>query len=234
MFGPQLPLTRKLWVTLFETLQIKWEVKYFIKKSSCVFFPACVVYSCVFIIGRLNYYCIGKYPAYICIFLHESADDYITLQWTNEHSPLEKYISHTLFSKGLKSLWYWEMVLTGLLLPISSSRSQGVPTFAPPCKLVRDSSDRMRVPRSTTIFCTLSKSDSVVLITWSPSGYISARPECPDVPSSSCLLIKMWQLTKTHGVTENEPKVHIIRYITIALYSRKLQKQNFQKKSLDY
>ena len=76
MFGPQLPLTRKLWVTLFETLQIKWEVKYFIKKSSCVFFPACVVYSCVFIIGRLNYYCIGMYPAYICIFLYESADDY--------------------------------------------------------------------------------------------------------------------------------------------------------------
>ena len=37
MFGLQLPLTRKLWVTLFETLQIKLEVKYFIKKSSCVF-----------------------------------------------------------------------------------------------------------------------------------------------------------------------------------------------------
>ena len=49
-----------------------------IKKSSCVFFPACVVYSCVFIIGRLNYYCIGMYPAYICIFLHESAGN-ITL-----------------------------------------------------------------------------------------------------------------------------------------------------------
>ena len=40
MFGLQLPLTRKLWVTLFETLQIKWEVKYFIKKSSCVFLCA--------------------------------------------------------------------------------------------------------------------------------------------------------------------------------------------------
>ena len=39
----------------------------------------CVVYSCDFIIGRLNYYCIGMYPAYICIFLHESANDYITL-----------------------------------------------------------------------------------------------------------------------------------------------------------
>ena len=38
----------------------------------------CVVYYCDFIIGRLNYYCIGMYPAYICIFLRESADDYIT------------------------------------------------------------------------------------------------------------------------------------------------------------
>ena len=39
----------------------------------------CIVYSCVFIIRRLNYYCIGMYPAHICIFLYESADDYITL-----------------------------------------------------------------------------------------------------------------------------------------------------------
>ena len=29
---------------------------------------------------RLNYYCIGMYPAYICIFQHESADDYITIR----------------------------------------------------------------------------------------------------------------------------------------------------------
>ena len=27
--------------------------------------------------------------------------------WTNEHSSLEKYISHTLFSKGLRKGWYW-------------------------------------------------------------------------------------------------------------------------------
>ena len=38
----------------------------------------CVVCSCDSIIGRLNYYFIGMYPAYIYIFLHESADDYIT------------------------------------------------------------------------------------------------------------------------------------------------------------
>ena len=31
LFGLQLPLTRKPWVTLFEPLQIKWEV-YFVKE----------------------------------------------------------------------------------------------------------------------------------------------------------------------------------------------------------
>ena len=73
--------------------------------------------------------------------------------------------------------------------------------------------DRLRVPRSTTILCTLSKFDRVV-ITWSPSGYTPVRPECPDAPSFSCLLIKMWQLAKAHGVTRNEPKIHVICYIT--------------------
>ena len=68
----------------------------------------------------------------------------------------------------------------GLLLPISSSRNQEVPMLAPPCKLVRDTSDRLRVPRSTLILCTLSKSDRLVLITWSPSGYTPVVPECPD------------------------------------------------------
>ena len=53
-------------------------------------------------------------------------------------------ISHTLFSNGLMFPWcvkdggrdiYPER---SLLLPISSSGSQGLPTRAPPCKLVRD------------------------------------------------------------------------------------------------
>ena len=54
---------------LFWTLAIKWEVNIFLKKSICV------VYYCV------CYHCVGMYPAYICIFLHESEDDYITLSW---------------------------------------------------------------------------------------------------------------------------------------------------------
>ena len=104
---------------------------------------------------------------------------------------------------------------------ISSSCGQGVPTLAPPCKLVRDPSDRLRVPRSTAILCSLSKSDRVVLITpSSPSGYTPVRPECPDTPSSSCLLIKMWQLTKAHRVTRNQPKIHVICYITIQIFRR--------------
>ena len=93
-----------------------------------------------------------------------------------------------------------------------------MPTLAPPCKLVRQAPDRLRVPRSTVILWTLSKSDREVLITWSPSGYTPVRPECPDAPSSSCLQIKMWQLTRAHGVTRNEPKIHVICYITKSYY----------------
>ena len=53
----------------------------------------------------------------------------------------------------------------------------------------RDTSDWLRVPCSTAILCTLSKSDCVVLITWSPFGYSPVVPECPDratVYSSKC------------------------------------------------
>ena len=141
------------------------------------------------------------------------------LQWTN--TLLYKNISLILFlEKGSLFVIIWEIdgaiiySERGLLLPISSSRSQWVPMLAPLCKLVRDASHRLRVPRSTAILCTRSKSDRAVLITWSPSSYTPVRPECPDAPSSSCLLIKMWQLPKAHGVTRNEPKIHVICYIT--------------------
>ena len=96
-----------------------------------------------------------------------------------------KYISHTLFSNGFLFLWCvrdgWRDIYSerGNLLPISFSRSQGVPTFAPPCKLVRDASDRLRVPCSTAIHCILSKSERVVLITWSPSSFTPVVPNSP-------------------------------------------------------
>ena len=137
------------------------------------------------------------------------------------HFFIKKYISHTLFSKGwmflrcVRDEWRDIYSERGLLLSISSSRNQRVPTLAPPCKLVRDASDRWHVPRSTAILCTLSKTDRVVLIMWSPSSYTPIRLECPGVPSSSCLLIKIWQLTKALGATRNEPKIHVICYIAL-------------------
>ena len=66
------------------------------------------------------------------------------------------------------------------LLPIYSSRNQGVLTLAPPCKPVRDAPDRLRVPRSTAILCIMFISERVVLITWFPSGYTPVVPEWPD------------------------------------------------------
>ena len=52
--------------------------------------------------------------------------------------------------------------------PISSSGSQGAPTFAPPCKLYRqrrpNASDQLCVPGLTLDSLPLSKSNHVVLI----------------------------------------------------------------------
>ena len=115
----------------------------------------------------------------------------------------------------MRDVWRYIYSKRGLLLPISSSRSRGVLTLAPPCKLVRDASGRLRVPRSTVILSTLSKSPRAVLITWSPSGYTPVRLKWPGALSSTCFLIKMWQLTKAHGVTRNETKIHVICYITV-------------------
>ena len=129
-------------------------------------------------------------------------------------------ISHTLFSKGLMFMWcvrdWWRNIYSErgpLLLPISSPRSQGVPTLPPPYKLVRDASGRLRVPRSTAILCTQSKSDRVILITCSPSGYTPVRPECPEHAVIS-LFTQHNSLSKHTGVTRNEPKIHVKCYIT--------------------
>ena len=95
----------------------------------------------------------------------------------------KKYISHTLFLKGLMFLWCVRDGWRDILRERTTSSHiffQGVPTLAPPCKLVRDASGRLRVPRSIAILCTQSKSDRLVLITWSPSSYTPVRPECPD------------------------------------------------------
>ena len=103
--------------------------------------------------------------------------------------------------------------------PISSSGGQGVPTLASPCKPYRqrrpNASDRQRVPGST-LDSLHSKCDRVV-ITWSPSGCIPVGPDCPDALPYPCLLITTWQLVKEHRVTRNEPKIHVICYITLCI-----------------
>ena len=135
-----------------------------------------------------------------------------------------KNISLVLFSKRRPSFVVsWEIdgetySLRDEFFPYLFSGSQEVPTLAPPCKLVRDASGRLRVPRSTAILCNLSKSNRVVL-TWSPSCYTPVRPECPDALPFSCLLIKMWQLAKAYGVTRNEPNIHGICCITSVIFS---------------
>ena len=102
------------------------------------------------------------------------------------HFFIKIYLTHFILERVDVSVvcerWIEKHILSerGLRLPISSSRNQGVPTSAPPCKLVRDVSARLRVPRSTAVLCTQSKSDLVVLITWAPSGYTPVVPECAD------------------------------------------------------
>ena len=104
--------------------------------------------------------------------------------------------------------------------PISSSESQKVPTLAPPCKPYRQRRPNPLIGcvslARLSILCTLSNSDRVV-ITWSPSSYTPVGPDCPDALSSPYLLITTWQLVKAHGVTRNEPKIHVICYITLRL-----------------
>ena len=97
----------------------------------------------------------------------------------------------------------------------------------------RDTSGWLCILRSTAILSTLSKSDCMVLITWSPSGYTPVVLDCLIVLSYPCLLITAWQLVKTHGVTRNEPKIHVICYITVG-NMHQLIRSTFSEKSARY
>ena len=125
-----------------------------------------------------------------------------------------RYISHFILER-VDILWCvrdeWRNIYSEReLLPISSSRSHWVAMLAPPCKLVRDASGRQRVPRSTAILCTLSKSHQVVLLPVIHLFDLSA------LIVLSCLLIKTWLRAK-HTVS---PKIHSICYITLILGER--------------
>ena len=142
----------------------------------------------------------------------------------NERNTLlyKKHISLILFSKGtqfvvsLRNRWRDIYSKRGLLLaPYLLSGAKEVPTLVPPCKSYRqrrlNASDRLRIPGSTpdsdwTLNLTAWFSYHVV-----PFGYTPVRPAYPDAPQSLCLL-----------VTRNEPKIHVICYITLAQTSSRI------------
>ena len=142
-------------------------------------------------------------------------------EWT--HFFIKIYLSH-LTHERVDVFVVWEMdgdtyiQREDFFFPYLLPGARGCQRLHPLASSSETSSVRLRVHRSTVILCTSSKSDHAVFITWSPSGYTPVRPECPDTPSSSCLLIKTWQLTKAHGVTRNEPKIRVICYIILPLF----------------
>ena len=133
-------------------------------------------------------------------------------------------ISHFILEKGPQFVVSWEIdgetytQREDFFFPYLLPGARG-------CQLLRplaswDTSDRLCVPHSTAILCTLSKSDHVVLIMWSSSSYTPVVTNCPDVLSYPCLLITAWQLVKAHWVTRNELKIHV--KINLSLFLRQV------------
>ena len=137
-------------------------------------------------------------------------------EWT--HFFIKIYLSHFFLKRVDVSVVRERWVERHILREWTSShifyREPGGANACTPLQAHQRQPDRLRVPRSTAIPCTLSKSDRVVLIIWSLSSYTPVWPACPDALSSSCLLIKMWQFAKAHRVTRNKSKMHGICYLT--------------------
>ena len=144
-------------------------------------------------------------------------------QWTNE-TLLYKNLSLVLFSKGAHSLLLvWDID--------GETYTQREDFFLPhilflwpvganPCTpLQAVSPERPETPligcvslARLSILCTLN------LISWLSRGlrpltHLLDLPTPPLLSPSS--LIPKWQLVKAHGVTRNEPKIHVICYITV-------------------
>ena len=134
------------------------------------------------------------------------------------------YLSH-LFPKGLMFLWCVRDVSRDIyseredfFFPYLLPGARGCQRLHSLCKLVRDASAQLHVPRSSAILCLCLK-----LTTWVSSRDLLLvihllYPSALIAPSSSCLLIKMWQLTKAHGVTWNERKIHVRCDITFVVF----------------
>ncbi len=101
-------------------------------------------------------------------------------QRTNTLIYKNMYLSHFILERVDVSVVCERWVERHILRERTSSSHIFLPTLAPRCKFVRDAPDWLRVPRSTPILCTLSKSDCMALITRSPSGYTPVVPERPD------------------------------------------------------
>ena len=124
------------------------------------------------------------------------------------HFFIKIYLSHFILERVM--FLVCERCMERHILRVRTSshiffQEPGVPTLAPPCKLVGHASDRLRVSRSTAILCTLSKSHRVVLITWSPSGYTPVRPKWPDAQSSSNQNVTAYQSTRGHWERTKNP-----------------------------
>ena len=145
------------------------------------------------------------------------------IQWTNETLFNIKYISHFILERSPQFVVNWKIdgetyTQREVFFPYLLSKARWWfqrlhPLANRVVREVKDASARLCVPRLTLDILPLSKSDRMV-ITWSPSGYTPVGLEYPDALSSPCLLITTWQLVKAQEVTRNEPKIHVICYIT--------------------
>ena len=136
------------------------------------------------------------------------------IQWTNKQTSLLKYISHTLFSKGPTACG--KLRNRGRDI---SQREDFFPYLLPEAWRCQHLHPLASLSETSLIGCVSHARlrFSVLcpnLTTWFSSRYTPVRPKGPDVPSSSCLLIKMGELAKAHRVTRNELKIHAICYIT--------------------
>ena len=154
------------------------------------------------------------------LYSHNHNIDFRTSMNERTHFFIKIYISPTLFSKGLMFLWCvrdgWRDIYSerGLLLPISSSMSQG-------CQCLHPLASSSETPPIGYVSLTRLRFSALCL---NLTAWFSSRcllpvshllyPTALIVLSSSSLLIKIWQLAKAHGVTWNEPKIHVICYTT--------------------